>query len=130
MSLAFPKPSRLERKKKAHVSTDGLALPKPHTARDARYREYVRSHSCAIKGSQKHKCLMPIDAAHFGSTGVGIKASDYAEIPLCRAAHMTQHAIGWATFEQRFGINRFEIAFALLESYVTRFASTERKGKR
>ncbi len=44
---------------------------------------------------------------------MGVKPSDFWAIPLCSAAHSTQHAIGERAFEQRYGIDMKAIAEGL-----------------
>lgn len=42
--------------------------------------------------------------------GTGMKPPESAGLPLCRAHHSEGHQIGWATFEQKYGVDLRMIA--------------------
>ncbi len=115
--MMLPKPTRADRKR-VKSDTSELPLAKAHPARDAAYRAFVRSHPCAIKGRGYHRCHGPVECAHIGVHGTGIKASDYATVPLCHKAHLwTQHQYGWREFNSLFDFNPWEVAWGLLERW-------------
>ena len=43
-----------------------------------------------------------VDKAHVKSRGAGGGDEDFNIIFLCRAAHIEQHALGWATFAMKY----------------------------
>lgn len=59
--------------------------------------EWVRSLPCLVCGA------VPSDPAHVKSRGAGGTAADI--VPLCRAHHMEQHAIGVTTFGRRHALD-------------------------
>jgi hypothetical protein len=128
---ALPKPTREDRPRRLRDTGQDLALARPETFRDAKYRRWVaEGHQCSIKGVSDHKCgpwreQQPpaIDFAHIGTGGKGLKASDRDGIPLCRAAHMEQHAIGWNRFAIKYDIDPRAIAADL-------WATWEKRGAR
>lgn len=89
---------------------------KPKTFRSKAYRSYVAEHGCEV-------CGRPAEAAHTGTGGKGIKASDATCIPLCRTHHSEQHAIGKRTFEQRYSLDYQRINIRLLEEFIMRLAT-------
>ena len=59
------------------------------TPRDPSYLAFLRRQNCASCG-----CWPPSEASHHGRHGIGIKASDYEAIPLCRSCHAHWHQRG------------------------------------
>ncbi|MEX0746676.1 MAG: hypothetical protein WD275_01665 [Rhodothermales bacterium] len=92
------------------------SIPGPGSTRiprDDQYLEFVRQHPCAV-------CRRPGEAHHaFGERGAGIKASDFATIPLCRDHHSELHAMGRASFERIYDLDMAEVAFNLLHRFLT-----------
>lgn len=91
MSLAFPKPTRAERKK-ANVDTLDLAIPKAHPLVDADYRAWINTHRCVLPNFDGRRCQRigdrkPVEAAHLEHFGRGRKGSDASCIPLCPVHH-------------------------------------------
>lgn len=114
---SLAKPTRAERKR-IKIDTSDLALPKLDPARDKAYLAFVRSQPCSIRGRAEHRCRGPVQAAHINVTGLRIKASDFATIPLCEKGHIwTQHQYGWREFNLLFDLNPWHVAFHLLEKW-------------
>ena len=59
--------------------------------------DWVRSLPCLVCGA------VPSDPAHVRSRGAGGTAADI--VPLCRAHHSEQHAVGVRTFSERHGLD-------------------------
>ena len=116
-----PKPTP-ETRSRTMVDTRGFRFEKIDPAKDRDYRRWVARHACAVK-SHDHPisrkaltCLGQVDPAHIAKIGAGIKASDYAVIPLCRRHHDEQEP-SWPRFEERYSFNRYEVAFLFLEEW-------------
>lgn len=124
-SLAHPKPQYLRKRKAQSDDGSDLALPPDRPSRDSKYRAFVRSHGCYIRGKANHRCLRTHDCAHVEGRGTGTKADDHLTIDLCRAAHMEQHAIGWKRFEAKYGIDRYARVEELLAEWEKRFERRE-----
>ena len=62
--------------------------------------DWIRSLPCCACGGG------PSDPHHVGGRRHGSKRL----VPLCRACHVYGHATGWATFEQRFGVDLGRVA--------------------
>jgi hypothetical protein len=41
---------------------------------------------------------------------MGMKADDWATIPLCHDCHARRHAIGWQTFDRQHGLDALGLA--------------------
>lgn len=77
--------------------------------RFASHRQWIRGHVCAVAGDD---CGGDIECAHVegsGTKGMGMKADDWATIPLCQTHHAERHR-GWQTFERRHGIDGLALA--------------------
>lgn len=87
--------------------------PKPKRVQDDPYREYVRSHPC---------CACPRGLAsephHLKSKGSG--GDDYFCVPLCRYCHQEIETVGRQTFQDRKGINLWEVCAKLLVEWMKR----------
>lgn len=75
--------------------------------RSRKYLEFIREQRCLINNGA---CTyMPIEAAHTGPHGMGIKGSDLLCLPLCRWHHQigpeSYHQLGEKRFLQHWGIN-------------------------
>lgn len=78
--------------------------------RFASHRQFVRGFECAVAGPD---CSGNIECAHVegsGTGGMGMKADDWATIPLCHGHHAERHRIGWRTFDQRHGLDALGLA--------------------
>jgi hypothetical protein len=64
------------------------------TVRDKKRLDFARQLPCAGCGSPA-----PNDVHHEGEHGMGIKASDYDSLPLCRKCHAWRHQSGPSVFE-------------------------------
>jgi hypothetical protein len=114
--LQFPKPSKYDRKA-LRVDTSDLELAKEPPDRNAKYRDFVRGHVCAVVNNE---CSGKTEHAHIGTGGKGLKASDYYSVPLCTAHHREQHNVGAWTFQQHHRIDLWEVAAKLLAEWVRR----------
>lgn len=96
--------------------------------RDEGYKDFLRDRKCvacertranlarmgfsAANGYSVTSQSLTIDPAHGPVNGMGSKGPDSAAIPLCRAHHEEQHALGWPAFEAKYGIDREKEAAA------------------
>jgi Putative HNHc nuclease len=90
---------------------------KRDAGRSDTHRAFIRKHQCVLFGNPISPCDLDhaIDPAHFRSaanSGTGIKPPDEFLLPLCRAHHTEQHAIGQRAFELRYGISMRQKALA------------------
>lgn len=77
------------------------------------HRQWIRGHICAVAGED---CGGNIECAHVegsGTGGMGMKADDWATIPLCHLHHAERHRIGWRTFDARHGLDALNLAKSL-----------------
>lgn len=94
-----------------------MQQPRPSTARDEAYLEFVRSKPCCACNRPG-----PSEAHHepMGFTGMGMKPPDYQTVPLCRACHQERHDKGvkafWRTVTPR------QVCIELLSEYVSTVA--------
>jgi hypothetical protein len=82
-----PKPTPKSRPK-GMIDYSVLPFSKFQPVRNARYREYVRRHSCTLFAALE--CKGPIQCAHLtppGAETFGKKWSDIGCVPLCRYHH-------------------------------------------
>ena len=91
MSLAFPKPTRDERKP-VKIDTTDLAIGKRHYLRDAEYRRWIATHRCLLPNYDGRKCARigdrnDVEPAHLEHGGKGVKGSDASCVPLCPQHH-------------------------------------------
>jgi hypothetical protein len=79
------------------------------------YLDWLKERRCVVRDCQPRWVYTrdlvlhdyaTIDAAHGPVNGRGSKGPDNEAIPLCRAHHERQHAIGWPAFEKEFGFSR------------------------
>lgn len=78
--------------------------------RFASHRQWIRGHVCAVAGDD---CGGDIECAHVegsGTKGMGMKADDWATIPLCNYHHAERHRIGWRTFDARHRLDALALA--------------------
>ena len=90
---------------------------KRDAGRSDTHRAFIRKHECVLFGNPVSPCDLDhaIEAAHFRSaanSGTGMKPPDEFLLPLCRAHHSEQHAIGQRAFELRYGISMRQKALA------------------
>lgn len=64
-----------------------MRVPKPKTARDPDYLNWLREQPCAFC---RHPA--PSEVSHHGRRGVGLKASDHLALPSCRRCHRRHHS--------------------------------------
>lgn len=102
--------------KRRKPSRSGIAR-NPDRIRSPAHRAWVRGHICCASSStttgDRIRCDGPIECAHvrIGTDGgTGIKPSDIWTVPLCKAHHAEQHAIGEPAFERKYQINLKRIA--------------------
>ena len=77
------------------------------------HRQWVRGHVCALDGSTVSSCYGAIECAHVegsGTGGMGMKADDWATIPLCHLHHATRHGIGWKSFDRVHNLDALALA--------------------
>jgi hypothetical protein len=94
-------PRRLQRPK--------LGVQSPPQKVWQRHRRWVRSHGCCVPGCTAER----VDFAHLRSAanaGKGQKPHDAFGISLCRAHHIEQHALGAASFGQKYSIDPWALA--------------------
>jgi hypothetical protein len=72
--------------------------------RDCKYLAFIRKLCCCVCGSWRF-----VEAAHFGSRGLGQKASDLDALPLCLRCHRTgpksYHTLGARRFVEVHKLN-------------------------
>ncbi len=106
----------LPKKRKGKPRRDGQL-------RDRKFLDYLKTQECAVtqlRGWPVEVCADPnlswkmriIDPAHGPPAGLKVKGPDNEAIPLSRWYHEEQTSIGWDRFEEKYGINRAEIAAA------------------
>lgn len=81
--------------------------------RFASHRAWIRGHVCAV---QNDECGGKVECAHVegsGTGGMGMKAADWATIPLCSAHHAARHKWGWQTFDRCHQLDALGLAKAL-----------------
>jgi hypothetical protein len=74
-----------------------------------RHRRWVRSHGCCVPDCP----AVQVDFAHLRSAanaGKGQKPHDAFGVSLCRDHHIEQHALGAASFGQKYGIDPWALA--------------------
>src|ERR1700675_4979891 len=82
--------------------------------KDEKYREYVRSLDCLLKGVKGHTCWGPTEFCHVRTkaTGSGDRANGW---PGCHAAHSDQHQRGIRTFEKVWKLRALEEIAATID---------------
>lgn len=81
-----------------------LLLPKPERIRDPAHLARLRTLPCCVPGCRGR----PTDAHHDrrdGSGGTSLIPPDDRAINICHGHHMEGHAIGWGTFEAKYGLD-------------------------
>ena len=71
-----------------------------------RHLKFVRGFVCACFAHDA--CAGRIEAHHVrenGAGGTGLKPPDWLAVSLCAAHHAEGHAIGWKTFEVKYGVD-------------------------
>lgn len=61
--------------------------------RDRKYLDYLRTQPCIITGLRGTEDD-PVEAAHIGTAGKGLKSSDNEALPLCHSIHAECHQKG------------------------------------
>lgn len=85
-----------------------MGVRQSERVRSPSHLAWVRGFSCLAFGRDPEGCDGRIEAHHVsedGNAGMGIKAPDSEAVPLCAKHHAQGHAIGWATFAARYGID-------------------------
>lgn len=84
--------------------TSSVVLAKQKRWRSPAYLKWVKTLSCVVSGA-------PADDPHHiighGTSGMGLKAPDWAVFPLSRYEHTRLHALGWQEWEARHGSQWF-----------------------
>jgi hypothetical protein len=84
--------------------------------RDDKYRAFIREQPCHLWHGALCFIELPSVAAHVKSRGAG--GPDRGNIlPLCRAHHQEQHAIGIRSFEARYHVDLAQIAAEYATDY-------------
>lgn len=83
--------------------------------RNKKISEYIREHMhCPITGR-------PNPAPHhligYGFGGMGTKAPDYLQMPLCHMLHQELHDKGWKAFEAKYGVCQKEMALSAISEF-------------
>jgi hypothetical protein len=76
-----------------------------------RHRRWVRSHRCCVPHCESKS----VDFAHLRSAanaGMAQMPHDIFGVSLCRAHHGEQHSIGTRAFNEKYGIDLWDIAAA------------------
>ena len=76
------------------------ANPKIKREVDKKHLARIRKLPCIVKNSD---CFGQIVVHHTDSVGSG--GSDLDAVPTCIGHHAEGHTIGWATFQEKYGIN-------------------------
>lgn len=78
-------------------------MPKAHTWKSRKYRQWVSDMPCMVCGSappsDPHHVVIP------GNSGMGQKPSDFWCVPLCHEHHTELHSQGRDTFERKYQIS-------------------------
>jgi hypothetical protein len=77
------------------------------------HRAWIRGHVCAVQGDG---CGGKIECAHIegsGTGGIGMKAADWATIPMCHDHHAERHRRGWRTFDRQHDLDALALAKSL-----------------
>jgi hypothetical protein len=120
----IPKPDRYA--KRGRIDYTKSAIPKQPPVRLPGFRAFARTKGCKVAGVEGHVCGprvsggAPIEFAHIGTYGKGMKSPDSHGFGLCHDAHKEQHAIGWLAFARKYHIKPTEIAADLFAEYERR----------
>ena len=77
------------------------------------HRQWIRGHVCAV---QNDHCGGNIECAHVegsGTGGMGMKADDWATIPMCHNHHAERHQRGHITFDRAHQLDALSLAKSL-----------------
>jgi hypothetical protein len=115
-----------EDRRRGHVDTSDLALPKSHFDRDAQFKTFVRAHACLLAPWKNNECGGVTEFAHLTGGGRGIKGSDLHGVPLCTNHHTAGpgafHALGSVSaFDSVHGTELWRENAELLAAWVRRF---------
>lgn len=99
-----------------------MSLFKANPARDPDYLAWVRSQPSCISGNMGYDPdtgERANDPHHPKGHGLGgtVKCSDYLAIPLTREEHRAFHAMGWQSWEVKYG-SQWEHAARTMERYL------------
>ena len=87
--------------------------------RSAAYRAFLRKQRCISCSAAPE--FEPIQVAHTGPHGTGIKASDFDAVPLCHKCHVSAndsyHALGEGAWLKRHGFKLEQIRAALRKRF-------------
>jgi len=102
-----------------------LGVRQVETKESPRHRKFVRSFVCIAQGGnaphlESVNCGGPIEFCHVRAglpegeqAGISRKPHDAFAVPMCAEHHRIQHAIGEASFEQRYGVRLLDTALKL-----------------
>ncbi len=93
-----------------------LAYPKPERLESPAYLKYVRQHPCLIP-----KCWKVTQAHHLvfdGQGRIGSKVSDFQTVPLCAQHHRQFHQLGREKFAGLYALDFARIIIDLLSAYI------------
>ena len=77
--------------------------------REEAHFERLRMLPCCVPGCDSFQSIVHHERRGTGG-GTALKPAPWAGVNLCQSHHLIGHAIGWATFEKRFGVDLREIA--------------------
>ena len=99
-----------------------LGVRQVETKESAKHRRFVRSFVCIVNGGTAGVTCTegPIVFCHVRAglpegeqAGISRKPHDAFAVPMCAEHHRIQHAIGEASFEQRYGVRLLDTALKL-----------------
>jgi hypothetical protein len=81
------------------------------------FLQWLRGRPCflSLHAPGKHRCEGKVRAVHFdpwGDKGMATKVSDSAAYPECDGGHAEQHAIGWQSFQAKYGFDGRDVVTA------------------
>jgi hypothetical protein len=126
-SESWKQKPRKEDRKRGGVDTSELAIPKNHFDRSAKFRDFVRGHSCLLAGWRNEECGGVTEFAHITTGGLQTKGSDYFGVHLCSQHHRTgrgsYHKLGSVeAFDSVHGTDLWRVNAELLAEYIRRIA--------
>ncbi|MCK4669546.1 DUF968 domain-containing protein [Candidatus Bathyarchaeota archaeon] len=86
-----------------------MQIPKPKREIDKAYLQYIRSQHCIVSNQKA-------EPHHTRSRGAG--GSDYLSVPLSHILHVECHAIGQATFQEKYRVSFDRAIERLLLDYI------------
>jgi len=94
-----------------------LAFPKPRRLESKSYLKWIRLQPCLIHHPRQGRLPVVMMTAHH-SIAKGARGSDYRAVPLCFECHRELHQIGAITFAKKHDVNFESEIVRLLEIYV------------